>query len=400
MLKIRDLTTKEKLYATSYFFAFLYSFLPATMLSDVLIPSSVGKFLLSFSILLMLIKVVLYDYFSLGEFLFYGFIFVIVALNGIKVDAFSLVLLVVMFIGSRNINHKLIIKISFLLLLIGLIVVISFSLLGIIPNLKYGRSDNTNLVRYSMGTAFPTVFGSFIFFIVLQYTYLKEKLNFKDLFFVAFLAVVTHYLTDNRLVTVLLALFIITQVLIMNDSITNKFENNYVKNTWILIYFLPLIVILFLSLTYDDSSTIYMKINSLLSGRLNLSHRGFTEFGTSLLGQELPIVGFGGVEKQVENYFYLDTLTVDILIKNGLLIFLIYIFYNVKAITFALKNNKIQLAIILSLIILYDTIDNKSVYIAYNSFPLIISASISDQRYRSGSIVINKERIFKLFKKR
>src|SRR5699024_9685889 len=184
-------------------------------------------------------------------------------------------------------------------------------LFGIIPNLQYTRFVGDTHIRYSLGTIYPTVFGSFIFFLLLQYTYLKESLNYKNYLFILLVTLLTNFLTDNRLVTVLLLLLILFRILISNKRIIDFLRVEKYKKFFLLFSFIPLILILYLSITYDDTSQVYLTLNKLLSGRLRISYSGFKEYGISLLGKRLPIIGYGGnVAEPISDYFYLDSLPV------------------------------------------------------------------------------------------
>src|SRR5699024_9235061 len=116
------------------------------------------------------------------------------------------------------------------------------------------------------------------------------------------------------------------------------------KKFFLLFSFIPLILILYLSITYDDTSQVYLTLNKLLSGRLRISYSGFKEYGISLLGKRLPIIGYGGnVAEPISDYFYLDSLPVDILLRNGAIAFITYLLYNFLVLKSCLKNNDFEL---------------------------------------------------------
>lgn len=389
MIIEKESLLKERLYCISYLFAFLYSFLPMTMVYDVLIPSGIGKFLLVAASLTMLSKVIMFDSFELKEFIFYVIIFIPIAINALIIDRYDILLLAILFVGSRNMDSKLILKLSLSILSVCLVVVILLSLINIIPNIKSQRLNQPNL-RYSLGTIFPTVFGSFVLFFSLQYFYWREKVKVHDIVFITILAIVTHYLTDNRLVTLLMILLILIETALMKDSVNEKItdylDNELTKKVWRIIYFLPMLTMILLATTYRGSG-FHILMDRILSGRVSLSYRGFSEFGMKLLGQDLPLNGLGGLDfAQIEAYFYLDSLPIALLIRNGIIIFLLYIVYNYKSIAVLFKEKNYRLLFLLTIIIFYDSIDDKSLKIAFNPFPLVMATyfypQVSDESKR------------------
>lgn len=393
MTKIKNMSNKEKLYVLSYLFAFLYSFLPSTMIFGTLIPTKIGGILLLLSLAVMFVKVVLYDSFTIKELVMYSIILCILGINAIIIDYFAFFLISIIFIGSRNINPRLIVILNLCLLVSVLSIAVCLSLVGLIPQLTYIRPENGR-VRYALGTIYPTVFGSAIFFVVLQYTYIKSKLSNVD--FIAFfiVAVGTYYLTDAKLATILLAAFILGSLYYSR----NKFENKLIVKGWPYFYFIPVIVIMLLSLFYNES-TLFLKIDNILSGRIELSNIGFEKYGVTLLGQVLPITGWGGQSfDSVQEYFYLDALPVAIILRNGLLALGIYLLYHFIGIKTALKNKNFKLAIILTFVIIFDVIDDKGIKLSFNPFPLVVSSYLYSEIEKKEIAMINKNTVLNYFK--
>lgn len=79
--------------------------------------------------------------------------------------------------------------------------------------------------------------------------------------------------------------------------------------------------ILILSMLYTKGSSIFLKLDSILSQRLSFSKKGMEVYGFSIFGQYIPMQGNGGSTETPLNYFFLDSSYISILLQYGLIMF-------------------------------------------------------------------------------
>lgn len=81
-------------------------------------------------------------------------------------------LLGVLIIAAHNIKFESIIRTYAYTISTYLVFTIIFSILGFIESLVFVKRDT---IRYALGTSYPTVLASFLFFLILCFVYLKRN---------------------------------------------------------------------------------------------------------------------------------------------------------------------------------------------------------------------------------
>lgn len=360
------------LFNISYFLAYFSSVLPLTILVN-FIPNKIFLIMKIFSVIIISIKIIADTKFTIKGVLFLLPTLIILAINFLIIKEIDILLLLMLMLGSANVKVKQIVKHTLILNLLLMITLFFSSNLDIVENFKYARTVNgVTKIRNSFGTIYPNVFGSIIFFMLLQYTYLKSKLDVKLGLLSAAMGIYIFIYTDNRLVFFLMSLFSVLSI-----SQVRKWKFLYKKINIIMIasiFIILPIVFLLLCKFYNYDSVFFVNLNNIFSNRLYLSWQAFQKYSLSFFAQFIQMNGFGNNStlNYGESYFYLDSLPILLIIKYGVFVFILYILYCFFCIFITLKNKNIVLNIILVLIILYDLVDNKSINIALNPFPIIL----------------------------
>ena len=87
-----------------------------------------------------------------------------------------------------------------------------------------------------------------------------------------------------------------------------------------------------------------------------------------LFGQPIIMNGYGAnrILSYGEKYFYLDSLPVYLILGSGIVVFCLYVLSLFILVNWSIKINNAMLFICLLSIILYDLIDDKSLYFILN----------------------------------
>ncbi|GAJ26292.1 hypothetical protein JCM15457_1215 [Liquorilactobacillus sucicola DSM 21376 = JCM 15457] len=278
-------------------------------------------------------------------------------------------------IGAVNVNLKKVVKAFVITISLYLAITIISALVGIIPNLSYGRT-NSEVVRYALGTIYPTDLAARIFYLMLAYAFLKKfKFNIFDYVGCVLLAVGAYVVTDTRLSVLLMVLLILVVATYKYCVKVMLWMGNKVITALMLLLTAGGILAAYF---YTEKNPVFEFLNKLLSGRLYFEHLAFKWYNVPILGQIVYQNGSGGTDKKVINYFFIDSSFIRVLMMYGVVMFIItmgiIIFLSHR---FMLKNC-FALEIGLILVVLSSIIDQ---HLWELSFNLLFLATFSNIDY-------------------
>lgn len=327
--------------------------------------------------LLITIKLVITDDYSMKEFLIASSLCVIALVAAYQSNYTDLLLIFMFVVGARNIDFR---EINLVYLIVGCMIIVAAiiaSKLGLIENYTYYRGLSK---RESFGVIYPTDFAAHIFYLILSYCYfINRRLKIFEIILFGFAAFLLDRYCDARLDVILIVLTIFFFYVFMTDWYI-KLLQNFIRNvsSW-----LPAILFclsLFLSNFYKSTGLIGL-FNKLLSDRLALGNRALMLYPIKLFGQSIEMHGFGGkngnnlayaVDRSL--YFYIDSSYLAMLLQYGVVLTVFLL------ILITLKNKKVRsisysLAIILVLGSAF--VDQTLLKPAYNVFLLSIFSFVN-----------------------
>lgn len=214
--------------------------------------------------------------------------------------------------GAHNISAKKVMRIHFKFMVISLIVVVLLSLVGMIENRVFYRSDQIT-ERLAFGIQYPTDFSALVVYLTAIGASLYKK-HFKMGWFILtlalayFLAIYVHARLDTILLVVI-GLYLLVSELDVIKSITLKLGKEMI---------LMMAVLSFLfAVFYLSDHSLMLWLNNLLSGRLALAHSGMGEFGVKLFGAPIEFNGYGDFN-QLAAYNFIDNTYMNMLVRFGL----------------------------------------------------------------------------------
>ena len=131
-------------------------------------------------------------------------------------------------------------------------------------------------------------------------------------------------------------------------------------------------LMVFLSYFYRPDSVFWQKMNAFLTERLFYGHRGFEEFGVTLFGQKLPIRGMGGTTELIEDYFFLDSSYVKILLEYGIVLFVMVLAMFIFDAYKLRQRRQYYMLVALVLLFVQCTMEHHMLEIAYNPFLFLV----------------------------
>lgn len=286
--------------------------------------------------------------------------------------------------STRNIDITGIIKISYIISIILLIIIMISSYLGAIENYIY---YDTTRERQYLGFRYALYPSSILCNIIFLKVYLdKERISWKSIILLLISSYILYTLTDSRLTFVLGGLILIFSAV---NKIIPSICEKILSRLLIFSYAFVGIISLYFTLNYNHLIDWQENLNEILGGRLSLGYSTLEFYGYGLFGREVELVGNGLDVNGIVNsssYNYVDNLYVQLLLKTGVLFLVFFIICMTYVTYLTYKQKNLYLYVILVVLALHGLIDDLILQIQYNSFWLLITPVIY-------GILVNRRKI-------
>ena len=272
--------------------------------------------------------------------------------------------------SARNIKLEKIMKITYIVSGILLIIIILSSKIGIIPNYI---SNSGGRIREYLGFTYALYPSMLLFNITACFVYYKkDKIKLFDIVVFGVLNLMMYKYTDSRLSCVLaLFIMIIAFVLPKNRILKSKMLTSIL----LLIYFVCFSFSYVLTMNYDDSKTFYRDIDKMLGYRLYWGNNYVKNNKISLFGDGGNFVGAGlnyDGTKTNEDYNYVDCFYINVMMKYVIIFITFYILLYSYIMFLCRKNKDYLLLYILAVFAIHGLIDDLMINLYYNAFWLVI----------------------------
>lgn len=274
-------------------------------------------------------------------------------------------------VGAKKISFDRIIQIAYRILLIMVPIVILLRLVGFIDDYTMMRGA---FIRYSLGFSHPNQLGLRVFQLTVCHCYVnKDKLNIRNYFFV-FLTILFTIVVPNSqtayicLIVFLIAILFLKYIESQRQIIVEIFARSLVAGALLL-------NVLSIVLAYIDvnKNIILSQIDQWMSSRFSWCHRVWQIYGVSFWGQKVYVLGEEIKLVGIKNRLWLDNAYVSILLRYGILVFLIVSFAYLYLIRSMKTRKEYVLLIILFLYSLYGLMENGLFMLSHNIFLLAFS---------------------------
>lgn len=274
-------------------------------------------------------------------------------------------------VAAKNISFDRIVQIVYRILLIMVPMIIFLRLAGFIDDYTIMRGS---IQRFSLGFSHPNQLGMRIFQLTLCHCYINRAklsiINYCNIFMaVVFTIVISNSQTAYiSLVVLLIALLIYKYV----ESQRQIFGQIF---AWSLVVGVFLLNILSVTLSYIDVNkyTILSQIDRWMSSRFSWCHRVWQIYGVSFWGQKIYVLWEEVKLAGIKNRLWLDNAYVSILLRYGIVVFLLISFAYMYLIRSMVIRKEYVLAIILFLYSLYGLMENGLFMLSHNIFLLAFS---------------------------
>lgn len=229
--------------------------------------------------------------------------------------------------GANDIDYRKILKVYLIVEIPMTICTMIAGYTGVITNLVYHRGEQ---VRMSFGFVYPTDFAAGIIFMVTAWVVLRQvRCTWIEIGLMIISVVLFEKYCDVRNSEIVMMILIICVVYLkIRNKLAAKKGKEYTPS--LLLKILCLVApyglagfMILVSRFYRPDIEWMAKLNTFFSTRLSLGKEVFDRYDIQIWGQDIPMRGNGGSTEVVADYFFIDSSYVNILMRLGLVAFIL-----------------------------------------------------------------------------
>lgn len=286
--------------------------------------------------------------------------------------------------AGKNTNIKKIINILFKAQIISVLGIVAMAVIGLLPLEATNKSATGELV-YAFGFPHANTFASKITQIIMLFIAKNNrKFNPKYFVYIAVVLIVTYYLTKCRS-AVLIATALVLLILINNKTYYNEKKikrNKFLGRTMKFMKYIAFIVAA-ICIYLSTASSYSEGLNTLFSGRFNLATIYMNYYKINLWGQ--PIASYkNNREMLMKTQLYtLDNAYIYLLLGFGVVIFVIFLFAQIKTIAQLARKKQIIYILFFVVYAFWGMSETVMIRASYN-FTLFIMIAVLWNKYSTG----------------
>lgn len=320
--------------------------------------------------LLCLVKIVLSrKEYSINEIVFFCVLFAVFFISGFNIQHKFFFLTAILLISTVRADSVSISKISLCIQSVILFVVVFLSQIGLLEDKIFNPETRS---RHILGFNWITVAPILFFFICLLYIYIRsEKFKWYEAIVLELINYYFYHMTNTRMTFLLCSVVIIFFTV---QSLWKGFFGYLKKLNWV--YFIIPIVLVIVSIVaayfYNPDNSIFLKANSILSGRLQLGHDALHYYKFPLFGQAIIWNGFGLLNDGiVDNYNYVDCSYLQIGMWYGAFVLILLIVIYMYGIYKSIKANNYWAVFVFLFVLVHSMTEPHLINVAVNAIVLL-----------------------------
>ena len=340
------------------------------------------KFFLAAMVLYTGAKILFSGYYSRKEQLAIAVVILIFGIVGLQTGYYELLQPVLLIVGAKNVRFDNILKVYTAVVAVMLIVAAIASQTGYSPR-------NAAAARHSYGIIYPTDFAAHIFYLILAvgclgiWKRVQENEQYRYLAWLRWLIVIAAavfiYIKAGAFTgTACLIGFLVLMCLIYLLE-----RKNLARRVCEIFKYLPIVwagLFLALSYFYSASNAVMVKIDTVLSQRLMVSHKVWSEYSIKAFGQFIEEQGWGGIADPTgidpAKYFFIDDMYLRMLFEYGIIVFAVVLILLIVIGHRAIGAKQYVLFAAIVMIGVHSFMEHHLLEVAYDPFLLVLLAGI------------------------
>lgn len=282
---------------------------------------------------------------------------------------------ILLIVSIKNVNFR-----NVLILWSSSIALFMFLIFGLVKlNLIENslRIQSGGRVRFSQGYFYVSFGANYLFHLTLVYLYIRlSKIKFWEILGLGLLNYYFYINTDTKSAFYSAILSLVLVYLFRNKTLSPKLLSIMGRFVLTVGVLLPIALTYF----YNGSSKFFHTLNIFLTGRLSLGHKAWSLFGVHLFGQRIDWALQQSATSVFDDYLYVDSSFVNILLHYGVIL-LIIIWFSYYQLIKREYFNTIEMLVFVVLII-HSMFDPQFFELMYNPLLLLIGVSWTMDRHK------------------
>lgn len=294
-------------------------------------------------------------------------------------------------VASKYIDIDKIVAVLYVTMWIMMAVVLFMFFTGHINEIIMYRGS---MVRHSWGFSHPNLLGMRFFQLIIIHFYIRRnKINLFDFFLLIFGIWLIYKVPNCQTAYYTLSVFL---VLVLFNMVGTRFYNGEGFCAMMQIFFAILANVISVAFSVFDFRNVKVlkKLDALMSYRFSWCHKVYDYYGTNLFGQDVQLYKLS-MNHRIHK-FYLDTAYMSILVRYGIIVFMLFSVAYIFAMVYFKKVEQYMLVTVFCIYAIYGVMENSLYSLSQNVFLLALSYPLYGRLMIKDYIKANKGRMIRV----
>lgn len=303
---------------------------------------------------------------------------IIATLNSDNNHMISMILFV---IGAKYADMEKIIRMYFGVLMIAIPIVIIFCIIGILPDYTMHRGGQ---IRHALGFEHPNRLGMRVFQLITCFCYVKKNDDSRWFKYITMLFAAWFVYKIPNSQTAYIGILILFMTIVIGDF----YDRHGISKKRIMIIMSAasaIIVNMSVAASFFNpkANHMYNRIDKLMSNRFSFGYRMFKRYGITLWGQNVQTLVKDSRYVGVYRQWYLDNAYLSILLRFGIVVYVIFNVLWIAAIIYYIKNDNYTMVAILFTYSIYGIMTTGFYMMSHNIYLLTLANPIYQKQYKT-----------------
>jgi len=336
-------------------------------------PKAVANDTMAIVILVLLLtQIFFFQKYSFRELIIILLITLFIAIATLNSDHNTMMSTWIFIVAAKTLDFSKVMKYAYIVQLLMMLMVFYLFFSGYIDEYTMYRG---NTLRHSWGFTHPNLLGVRIFQLIITRCYIRrDKINLWDCGVIIAAAVFINRVANSQ--TSFYSLIILALISFVHFIVVKTKRNTQrMASIFILVALASNVASTFMILIDVKKYMLLSEIDRFMSSRFSQCHRTMKYYGIKLLGQKVQMyVKRPGVGRYY--HFWLDNAYGSILLRYGVIVFLIFSVLYLYAMVCLKRLGQVFLLEIMCLFAIYGIMENNFYFMSQNMFLLLLSYPI------------------------
>ena len=306
---------------------------------------------------------------TLKRLILIGVIGIVFLIAAYVTDRTNMLVWALLVINADAADFRKIVKVSLIAGFPALLFIFACSQVGLIPDYIF---NHEGMKAHGMGFSYYS-FGCYpLMFNMMSYLYLRKKdITLIEILVLLGMNYACYKFTTLRLTFFIFILISVMFILMVKFDLVKKVDTVLIRVLACLSWIVAFSITIWSALHYRQGSKFWREMDEIVNSRIYMSNKAFSMYNVKWIGQYIEMNGNAyGNHVSAENYFFIDSGYVYILLVDGILFTVLVLLMYTYVTHAAVRSNDKPLAIWAAALVLFTAINNPLVALTYNPFLL------------------------------